>query len=485
MRLVPLEKAVQRLAGWKKPKVIAAIALLAAVICAAYFLGVRPRQSSAEYLTDTVKRGNVTSAVSASGTVEPVTSVTLGFKNAEVISGIYVKVGDRVKKGQLLAEQASENLEAEVRQAQAGVKSASARLSLLINGARPEEIEQASSNLKAAEASFEVAKANLERYEKLYREGAIAQSEYDKCYADYVSAEAKLTSARESLKTLKAGNRAEDIEAARAQLESSEVQLLMAQNNLAGAKLVSPIDGIVSSLNGAVGQRATANNNNTSGGGFITVISEQLQVKALVNESDIGKVKEGQKAEFTVNSFPGQIFSGTVLSISPQAYTVSNVQIYDVYITLSQNYPELRAGMPANVSIIIDRRENVLTVPKGAVSFAQSQLAKNSPTSPARALGDSTRQQGARSDESGSTGDGGPKRGQQYYVCVPDSSGKPSLRRVWLGISDLKNYEVISGLKEGETVITGSLSQVQSKTSSSQSGSLPFMGGPPGATTRR
>lgn len=98
MRLVPLEKAVQRLAGWKKPKVIAAIALLAAVICAAYFLGVRPRQSSAEYLTDTVKRGNVTSAVSASGTVEPVTSVTLGFKNAEVISGIYVKVGDRVKK---------------------------------------------------------------------------------------------------------------------------------------------------------------------------------------------------------------------------------------------------------------------------------------------------------------------------------------------------------------------------------------------------
>lgn len=482
------EKVVHRLAGGKKPKVIAALVLLAAVLCAVYFLGVRPRQSSAEYLTDTVKRGNVTSAVSASGTVEPVTSVSLGFKNAEVISGIYVKVGDRVKKGQLLAEQASDNLEAEARQAQASVKSASAKLSLLLNGARPEEIEQARANLKAAEASFEVAKANLGRYEKLYREGAIAQSEYDKCYADYVSAEAKLTSARESLKTLEAGNRPEDIEAARAQLESSEVQLMLAQSNLAGAKLVSPIDGIVSSLNGAVGQRATANNNNTSGGGFITIISEELQVKAQVNESDIGKVKEGQKAEFTVNSFPGQTFSGTVLSISPQAYTVSNVQIYDVYIALSQNYPELKAGMPANVSIIIDRRENVLTVPKGAVTFAQSQLAKSGQSTTARVQGGGVRQQGAKGAESGGAGsgsEGSPKKGQQYYVCVPDSSGKPSLRQVILGISDLKNYEVISGLGEGEAVITGSLNQVSNRTSSSQSGSLPFMGGPPAAGTRR
>ncbi len=485
MRLLSFEKAMHLAARLKKPKVIAALALLAAALCATYFFVVSPRQSSAEYLTDTVKRGNVTSAVSASGTVEPVTSVTLGFKNAEVITAIYVKVGDRVKKGQLLAEQASDNLEAEARQAQANVKNASARLSLLVNGARPEELEQARANLKAAEASFEVAKANLERYEKLYREGAIAQSEYDKCYADYVSAEAKLTSAKESLKALEAGNRAEDIEAARAQLESSEAQMLMAQNNLAGTKLVSPIDGIVSSLNGAVGQRATANNNNTTGGGFITIISEELQVKAQVNESDIGKVKEGQKAEFTVNSFPGQTFSGTVLSISPQAYTVSNVQIYDVYIALSQNYPELKAGMPANVSIIIDRRENVLTVPKGAVTFAQGQLAKNNQSGTARAESGSSRQQDARTGEKGGQGGDGQKRGQPSYVYVLDNSGKPSQRQVVLGLSDLRNYEVISGLNEGEVVITGLLNQVSNKTSSSQSGGLPFMGGPPAAGIRR
>jgi HlyD family secretion protein len=252
--------------------------------------------------------------------------------------------------------------------------------------------------------------------------GAVTQSELDSANNSYISAEGSLRQAEASLQTTQAGATAAEIAAAEASYESSSAQLKMAQKELSGAKMTSPMNGIVSEINGGEGQRASANNNSTSSSnGFMTVISEKLQVEAQVNEADIGSLELGQVAELTVNAFPNKTFTGKVSSISPIATTVSNVQVYDTVITLDDNQNELKAGMPATITIIVEESENTLTVPKGAVTYAAKQ-----------------------------GGNGGGRS-----VIVMDKSGSLETRPVELGLSDSSNYEVLSGLSEGETVVIG------------------------------
>ncbi len=427
------------------------------------------------YITGTVKKGSVTTTIPATGTIEPVSTVSLSFKNAEIIKKIHVKVGDHVTTGQLLAEQEGDNLEAQLIQSSASLKGAVAKLELLKKGATEEDIAQAEVSVSMAQAAYDIAKLDLEQSEKLFQVGAISKSELDAANISYINAEGKLKQAEQSLRSLKAGNRPEDIAAAAAQVESSNAQLKIAEKDLVGANMFAPMDGIVSEVNGGEGQRATANNNSTSSGsGFIVVISEALQVRAQVNEADIGSLKAGQKAEFTVNSFPNRTFTGKVSSISPQAYTVSNVQIYDTVIQLDENQQGLMAGMPANVNIIIDRQENVLTIPKGAVTYASSYLAQTGQSvsaAPAATEGgsaegsaDSTRRGPRSSGDADSTGGGGTEaaaeakgnnRRQISAVLVLDKTGSPVPMQVVLGLSDNSKYEILEGLSEGDTVVVG------------------------------
>lgn len=279
----------------KKIKLILGFLAAAGISLALYFILGAPSKASENYLTGTVQRGNITSTISASGTVEPVETISMSFKDAEIVKKIYVKVGDKVEPGQLLAELATDNLEADVMQSRANFDSQSANLALLKNGATQEELAEAEAKVSMAQASYNLAQATLERNQALYQAGALAQSELDQIKADYDNAEASLKQAEASLKSLQKGNRAESIASAAAQVESAGAQLQVAQRSLSDAKLVSPINGIVSSINGAEGQRATANNNNTSGDGFMEVISEALQVEAKVNEGDIGKTKVGSR----------------------------------------------------------------------------------------------------------------------------------------------------------------------------------------------
>lgn len=486
-------KTLAGLPGRKKLYLVISAVLI--VILAGYFVFGRAKNASGSYITDTVKRGRVASTISASGMVEPVSTVSLNFKNAEVIKKIYVKTGDHVTPGQLVAEQDSGNLEAQLAQVAASVSSADSKYQLLVKGAREEDIAQSEVNVQMAQASYDQLKATFDRNQMLYQAEAISQTDFEKIQLDYINAEGKLKQAQEALKSLRAGNRPEDIAAAAAQVESSNAQLKMAQSDLDGAKMVSPLNGIVSEVNGAEGQRATANNNNTSGGsGFIVVISEALQIRAQVNEADIGKAQAGQAVEFSVNSFPEKVFKGKVSSIAPQAYTLSNVQIYDVIIQLDQGYTELKAGMPANVTIIVESRENTLTIPKGTVSYAVTYLNKNkqtgsavdntgssagsNPASARQNTGQGAGAAGGQNRDPGAAGDGSSARqsagssgaGRQAAVLVLDKSGNPLQKKVALGLSDMKNYEVISGLDEGETVVVGSLSQTTSGTQSSQGG---------------
>ncbi len=470
----------------KKKKLMFGIIAVAGISLVLYFVFSGTSKASGDYLTETVKRGNITNTISASGMVEPVSTISMSFKNAEIVKKIYLKVGDKVEPGQLLAELETGNLEADLIQAEANLSNQSSKLELLKNGATQEELEQAEANVSMAQTSYNLTKTTLERNQQLHQAGALSLSELDQVKADFVNAEAKLKQAQASLNSLKKGNRSEDIASAAAQVESSKAQLQIAKNNFADARMVSPIDGIVSSINGAEGQRATANNNNTSGGGFMDIISEAMQVKAQVNEGDIGRTKLGQKVEFTVNSYPNKTFFGKVSSISPMAYTESNVQIYDIIIQLDENYTELKAGMPANVTIVVDRHDNVLTIPKGATSFAVSYMNKMRQDAAANRqnAGDAgnTGLQGQRqgiNNRAGQGGNGGSaaqagatsakenEQVQRAIVLTLDKSGTPAPKRVELGLSDLTSYEILNGLNEGDTVIIGSLGQSAASAASS------------------
>ena len=454
-RFAPLKNLFLNKKAW--------LLLLAVMLVAVawYFTSSRNKNQDPGYLTDAARRGDLTVTISATGTIEPITRVSLAFKNAEIINEIYVKVGDSVTPGQLLAEQDTSNLEASLVQATASLKGNEARLELLRNGATAEELLRSEIDVTTAEASFAQAKIKLANYQVLYQEGAISQTEFDSVNLEYITAEGRFKQAEYALASLKAGNRIEDIEAAAAQVESSNAQLRQTQNDLTGAKMYSPIAGIVSAVNGAVGQRATANNNNVSGGGFIDIISEEMQVKAQVNEADIGNAAVGQAVEFTVNSFPNRTFAGTLESIAPEAYTQSNIQIYDIVIQMDQHYPELKAGMPCDVTIIAARSNGALTIPKSAVTFATSYLAQTG-AQMAENRGAAGSESGPRQPPQrpdGNQAEGPPdfaddRDTQPALVIVLESDGKLTPQRVILGLSDLSRYEVLEGLQEGEMVVT-------------------------------
>ncbi|OPY58736.1 MAG: Macrolide export protein MacA [Pelotomaculum sp. PtaU1.Bin035] len=446
-----------------RKKFFLGIAAIMLVVMVGFYICGGGKKAAGNYITDTVKKGTVANTIPATGAIEPVSTVSLSFKNAEIVKKIYVKLGDHVTAGQILAEQESDDLEAQVIQSSASLKSAVAKLELLKNGSTEEDITQAEASLKMAQAAYDQAKTDLERNQTLYQAGAISRTDLDSVNSSYVSAEGKLKQAEASLKSLQKGNRQEDVAAAAAQVESGSAQLQISEKDLAGTKMVSPMDGIVSEVNGGEGQRATANNNSTSGStGFIVIISEALQVKAQVNEADIGKLEVGQKAELTVNSFPNETFTGKVGSISPQASTISNVQIYDTIIQMDGNQG-LKAGMPANVNIIVNRHENTLTIAKGAVTYAASYLSKVAQDVALKA----------------------DAQKQQANVLVLDKSGVPQPRQVTLGLSDQKNYEILEGLIEGETVVVGAGGATNANTSSqstNKSANSPIMpggGGPP------
>jgi HlyD family secretion protein len=458
--LNPVLKQLNKLPDKRKKIILSAVLIVIAGVAGYYFLWGSEKAGN-NYITSTVKKGTVANTIPATGTIEPVSTVDLSFENAEIIKKIYVKVGDHVTTGQLLAEQEEDDLQAEVTQSTASLKSANAKLNAMLDGSTEAEIIKAETSVNTAQSSYDQAKATLERYQKLFEAGAVSQADLDSANSSFISADGNLRQAKATLQTTLDGATAEDIAAAEATVESSSAQLKMKVKSLDGAKMSSPMNGIVSAINGGEGQRASANNNSTSSGsGFISLISEALQVEAQVNEADIGSLQIGQAAELTVNSFPNKTFTGKVSSISPVATTVSNVQVYDTVIQLDENQTGLKAGMPATITIIVEKSENTLTVPKGAVTYA-------------------AKQPGAGNNN----GAGGGTN-----VIVMDRSGNMTTRKVVLGLSDSSNYEVLEGLNEGDTVVigtggttsttsTGTSSSSSSSSNNRSSGVSPMMGG--------
>jgi HlyD family secretion protein len=315
----------------KKILIIGAIVI---VIAGAGIVFLRGKGNEPKFRTEKVIRGDVEMAVTATGTVNPVTTVLVGTQVSGTIKNIYVDFNSPVKKGQLIARIDPALFDAQVNQARANLLAAKA-------------------NVEKAEATLVDAKRTMERNKELLAKDLIAQSDFDTAETNYETAKASVS-------------------AAKAQVVQSEAALNSAETNLYYTKIVSPVDGIVVSRNVDVGQTVAASFQTPT---LFSIAQDltKMQIDTNVAEADIGNVKFGQDVEFTVDAYPDTTFKGKVSQVRNAPITVQNVVTYDAVIQVDNPELKLKPGMTANVSIIISAKKDVLKIPNAALRFKPSE----------------------------------------------------------------------------------------------------------------
>jgi HlyD family secretion protein len=318
----------------KKILIIGGIIIIIAI---AVFILFRGKGNEPKFRTEKVVRGDIEMAVTATGTVNPVTTVLVGTQVSGTIKNIYVDFNSPVKKGQLIARIDPALFEAQVNQAKANLLSSKA-------------------NLDKAEATSVDAKRTMERNKELLAKNLIAQSDFDTAETNYETAKASVS-------------------AAKSQVAQSEAALNSAETNLYYTKIVSPVDGIVVSRNVDVGQTVAASFQTPT---LFSIAQDltKMQIDTNVDEADIGNIKVGQDVEFTVDAYPDITFKGKVWQVRNAPITVQNVVTYDVVIQVDNPELKLKPGMTANVSIIVSIKKNVLKIPNAALRFKPAEKVK-------------------------------------------------------------------------------------------------------------
>jgi HlyD family secretion protein len=326
----------------KKPIVaLVAVAIVASAIIAYYL---------------THRSGSGKDRIRISGNVE-VTAVEVSFKIPGRVAERLVDEGALVKAGQVVARLENEELVHEVALRQADLQAVQAAMDELLAGSRKEEIAQAAAALAAVEAEAKRLADDFHRQEALFGREVIPQQKYDAARAAYDSSRAQVRQAAEALAMLRKGPRRERIDQARARRGEAEASLAQAKTRLGYATLLSPVDGLVMAKNIEPGEQVAA------GTPVVTVGElDSVWVRAYINETDLGRVKVGQNARVTTDTWPGKVYDGIVTFISSEAeFTPKNVQtqkervklVYRVKITIPNPNMELKPGMPADAEILV------------------------------------------------------------------------------------------------------------------------------------
>ena len=301
---------------------VVCIAILAIVI---FLLSGGKKKEEVTFETAKIEKGNIQTTITATGTIEPVTSVTVGTQVSGIVSKLYVDYNSIVKKGQVIAELDKTNLTSELNTAKA--------------------------NLASAQSTLNYEQANYNRYQTLYDKGLVSANDYESAQLSYRKARESVATARESV--------------------------AKATTNLGYATITSPIDGVVLSKSVEEGQTVASSFNTPE----LFVIAKDLtdmRVIADIDEADIGGVKEGQRVSFTVDAFPDDKFEGQVTQVRQEATTTSNVVTYEVVISAPNANLKLKPGLTANVTIYTLEKNDVLTVPSKALRFTPNEaLLKN------------------------------------------------------------------------------------------------------------
>ena len=305
----------------KKSKKIglAAVAVVAVGIIVWLFVG-KKEKSSISYETEKVVRTTIQNSITATGTIEPVTSVTVGTQVSGIVAHLYVDYNSEVRRGQVIAELDKTNLMSELNTAKA--------------------------NLNSVQSALNYQSANFNRYKTLFEKGLVSADEFESARLSYQQANQQVAQARENVKR--------------------------AQTNLGYATITSPIDGIVLSKSVEEGQTVAASFSTPE---LFTIAQDltNMQVIADIDEADIGGVKAGQRVSFSVDAFPDDTFQGTVKQVRQQATTESNVVTYEVVISAPNNDLKLKPGLTANVTIFTLEKSDVLAVPSKALRFMPNE----------------------------------------------------------------------------------------------------------------
>lgn len=432
----------------------ASLVVLAAVAAAFYFRG----SAEPAYVTAPIDRGDIEAAITATGTVNAVKTVQVGSQVSGNILELHADFNTKVKAGQLVARIDPALFQARVDQARAAVDSAraavvSARASIAkaqsdIAGAQANVASQ-KANLAHAQSAVSDAKIKNDRRIEMVRQGLISREEaetyqaaYDQAVASLDAGQSAITAAQSSVTSAQAQKDVTQtqLDQAQSQVKQTTATLQQAQLDLAHTQILAPVDGTVISRNMDVGQTVAASFQAPT----IFQIAQDLtkmQVDTSVDESDVGPIRVGQPANFTVDAYPGVTFPGEVVQIRQAPINVQNVVTYDVVVSVSNPDLKLFPGMTANVRIINGAVRNALRVPAAALRFHPAAAAG----APARGA---TKGQG----KSGRRSAPGAQPQQAVYVL---EQGKPKRLPVKLGLTDGNFTEVLNGLNEGQQVITG------------------------------
>lgn len=365
----------------KSVKIIV-LAGIIGVLASWYF---RTDGQATAYLTHKLAKGDIVEKITASGTINPISTVNIGTQVSGTISEIYVDYNSEVKKDQLLARIDPALFEATV-------------------GQRRAALNVSKAEVQVAENEVDYAKKQLGRIKKLNASRYSADKELDLSEKEYNNAVAQV-----ALK--------------KAQVEQAQAALDAAETELRYTKIISPVDGIVVSKEVEVGQTVAASFQTPT---LFNVAEDltKMQIEASVVEADIAKVKNGQVVEFSVDSFPDEVFYGKVMQVRNEAINTSNVVTYEVIIEVDNADLKLKPGMTANVEIITAEKKGILLVPNKALRFFVT-------------------------DDNGKT-----KRYKDKGIWTLDD-GQPSRIVIKTGVAD-EDFTEITGenLREGMEIIT-------------------------------
>lgn len=420
-------KFVKRPVRW-----LIALGLIGAIGVGAIALVRRSRTPDYDLNALTVEVGEdaITIRITASGTVEPVRTVNLSPKTSGIVEELYVEQGDRVAQGQVIARMDSEQINAQIVQAEAGVAEARAQLDEAQRGPTRTDIAQTEAGLSQTEAQIQDAQSRLSlaeeeaaRSQSLFDRGAISRSDLDRALNESRSAQASVNQAlarrdeaEQRVLDARNGSESETIAQAEARLSRNQGQLQAAQAQLADTQIRAPFAGIITqrfaSEGAFVTPTATASDVTSATSTAIVALASGLEVVAEVPEADVSKIKVGQPVEIQADAYPDETFEGRVELVAPEAIERQNVTVFQVRVELLTGTDRLRSNMNTTVAFIGDQLADALVIP--AVSVIT---------------------------QSGETG-----------VLVPDESGQAQFKPVVKGSQVGDRIQVIDGLKAGDRV---------------------------------
>lgn len=409
-----------------KKKFLLGIIITALLISTAiWFFAFREKEKAVLVITETPQYGNISKSVTATGTVQPVDTVAVGTQVSGTIKKIFVDFNSIVKKGQLLAQLDQ---------------------SLLLA-----QIQQISANLRQSQSNLTYQQGNYKRQSELYAAGAISKAENETAINLYQSAK-------------------DNVNSVAAQLRASE-------KNLSYSNIISPIDGTVLARNVSEGQTMAASFNTPT---LFTIAKDltKMQVRASVDEADIGNVKPGERVTFTVDAFPDDIFNGTVQEIRLEPSVSSNVVTYTTIINTPNENMKLKPGMTASIIIYTEEENNTMLISAKALKFSPGTAIQTKASYKKIVCGNRDTTGRVTKNDINKPGYSNAMNDSISYkkAFVWIERGDSLIQKdIAIGLNDDVHVQVISGLSGKEEIVTGIDTGPERKNTSASSDRSPFM----------